>query len=210
VNPRNFGVGSPCRGLCRKRLWGDRPTAGLWRAARGGRRFQRVLGVLLFCFVLGMGLPACGYHFVAGGEAPGNIQSIAVRVLENKTTIVGIETTFTNALLAEFTRTQRLAVKPAAEADAVLSGAITAITTDAVSHAAAQTTLETRVTITVSLTLNRRGTGEVLWKNESLSYYQEYLDTNLALVTSENRRLAVDYIAERLAEKVYQDIFASF
>ena len=96
------------------------------------------------------------------------------------------------------------------EADAVLSGAITSIKTDAVSHFEADTTLETRVTITVSLALKRRGTGETLWENQSLSYYQEYGDTGMPLVVSENRRLAVTYIAERLAEKVYQGIFASF
>jgi hypothetical protein len=112
--------------------------------------------------------------------------------------------------LAEFTRTQRLAVQPAAEADAVLSGAITDIKTGAVSHAAEQTTLETQVTITVSLALRRRGTGETLWENQSLTYYDAYLETGVPLVTSENRRLAIDYIAGRVAEKVYQDIFASF
>jgi hypothetical protein len=158
-----------------------------------------------------MGLSACGYHFVGrDGQAPGNIQSIAVNVLENKTTIVGIETIFTNALLDEFIRTQRLAVQPAAQADAILSGTITRISTGAVSHQQAQTTLETQVTITVSLALKRRGTGEILWQNASLSYYDAYLETGLPLATSENRRLAIAYIARYLAEKVYQDIFASF
>lgn len=158
-----------------------------------------------------MGLPACGYHFVGrNGQAPGNIQSIAVSVLENKTTIVGIETIFTNALLDEFIRTERLAVMPAGAADAILSGAITHITTGAVSHQEAQKTLETQVTITLSLALKRRGTGEVLWQNQSLSYYDAYLETGVPLATSENRRLAIAYIAQYLAEKVYQDIFASF
>ena len=168
-------------------------------------------GVFLYCFALGIGLAACGYRFVGDAvHAPGDIESIAVGVLENRTTIVGIETIFTKALLNEFIRAQRLAVKQPIEADAVLSGAITGIKTDAASHLEAEKTLETRVTITLSLTLKHRGSGEILWENTSLSYYQEYTDTGLPLATSENRRLAIAYIADYLAEKVYQDIFARF
>ena len=189
------------------RLWlrwrGLSDDKSVWRAV--------VRTVLLCCATLGIGLSACGYHFVGNDvQAPGNIQSIAVGVVENKTTIVGIETIFTNALLNEFIRTQRLAVKPPTEADAILSGAITSIRTDAVSHLDAEKTLETRVTIGLSLTLKQRESGKILWENKSLSYYQEYTDRALPLATSENRRLAVAYIANFLAEKVYQEIFARF
>ena len=170
-----------------------------------------VLRVVSFFLVLGIGLSACGYHFVGNDvEAPGNIQTIAVGVVENKTTIVGIETIFTSALLNEFIRTQRLAVKPPTEADAILSGAITSIQTGAVSHLDPERTLETRVTITLSLMLKQRDSGKILWENKSLTYYQEYTDRALPLATSENRRLAVAYIANFLAEKVYQEIFARF
>jgi hypothetical protein len=164
------------------------------------------------CFAFfGLGLSGCGYHFVGNDvRAPGNIQSIAVGVVENKTTIVGIETIFTNALLNEFIRTQRLAVKPPAEADAVLSGTITSINTDAVSHLDSEKTLETRVTVGLSLALKQRESGKILWENRALSYYQDYTDRALPLATSENRRLAIAYIANFLAEKVYQEIFASF
>ena len=170
-----------------------------------------VLRVVSFFLVLGIGLSACGYHFVGNDvEAPGNIQTIAVGVVENKTTIVGIETIFTSALLNEFIRTQRLVVKPPTEADAILSGAITSIQTGAVSHLDPEKTLETRVTITLSLMLKQRDSGKILWENKSLTYYQEYTDRALPLATSENRRLAVAYIANFLAEKVYQEIFARF
>ncbi|HYR02965.1 MAG TPA: LptE family protein [Syntrophobacteria bacterium] len=178
-------------------------ASSVWRA---------VARTILLCFAaLGIGLSGCGYHFVGNDvQAPGNIQSIAVGVVENKTTIVGIETIFTDALLNEFIRTQRLAVKPPTEADAILSGAITSIKTDAVSHLDAEKTLETRVTVGLSLTLKQRESGKILWENKALSYYQDYTDRALPLATSENRRLAIAYIANFLAEKVYQEIFASF
>jgi hypothetical protein len=182
------------------RLYG---ASSVWRAV--------ARTVLVCCAALGIGLSGCGYHFVGSDiRAPGNIQSIAVGVVENKTTLVGIETIFTNALLNEFIRTQRLAVKPPTEADAILSGVITSIETGAVSHLDPERTLETRVTVGLSLTLKQRESGKILWENKGLSYYQEYTDRALPLATSENRRLAVAYIANFLAEKVYQEIFSSF
>ncbi|MGE5311370.1 MAG: LPS assembly lipoprotein LptE [Nitrospirota bacterium] len=167
--------------------------------------------VLFCCAALGIGLLGCGYRFVGNDvQAPGNIESIAVGVVENKTTLVGIETIFTNQLLNQFIRTQRLAVKQPAEADAVLSGTITSIETSAIAHLDPEKTLETRVTVGLSLTLKQRESGKILWENRSLSYYQDYTDRALPLATSENRRLAVAYIANFLAEKVYQEIFAKF
>jgi hypothetical protein len=200
MKPVTLDVGSSPQGLC----WGGRyQDSSVWRAV--------VRTVLLCCTALGIGLSACGYHFVGNDvQTPGNIQSIAVGVVENRTTIVGIETIFTNALLDEFIRTQRLAVKPPTEADAILAGAITNIKTDAVSHLDPEKTLETRVTITLSLTLKQRDSGKILWENKSLAYYQEYTDRAVPLATSENRRLAVAYIANFLAEKVYQEILARF
>lgn len=201
MNSLAFGAAGSCRCSPWEGLSYDRP---IWRVVLRGL-------LLIWSLALGMGFNGCGYHFVGGDvQAPAHIESIAVGVVENRTTIVGIETIFTNALLNEFIRTQRLAVKSLAEADAILSGAITSIGTGAVSHLEKDKTLETRVTITLSLTLKRRGSGEILWENSSLTYFQEYTETGVALATSENRRLALAYIANYLAEKVYQDIFARF
>ena len=184
-------------------LYGLSGASLVWRAV--------ARTVLVCCAALGIGLLGCGYRLVGNDvQAPGNIESIAVGVVENKTTLVGIETIFTNQLLNQFIRTQRLAVKPPAEADAVLSGTITSIETSAIAHLDPEKTLETRVTVGLSLTLKQRESGKILWENRSLSYYQDYTDRALPLATSENRRLAVAYIANFLAEKVYQEIFAKF
>jgi len=198
MRPGSLETGSSLLWLYR--LWG---ASSVWRA---------VARTTLLCgATLAIGLSGCGYHFVGNDvRAPGNIQSIAVGVVENKTTIVGIETIFTNQLLNEFIRTQRLAVKPPTEADAILSGTINSIKTDAIAHLDPEKTAETRVTVGLSLTLKQRETGKILWENRSLSYYQEYTDFALPTATSENRRLAIAYIANFLAEKVYQEIFANF
>ena len=166
---------------------------------------------LTACILALLALFGCGYHFAGtGGKAPGDIQSIAVNVLSNQTAEIGIETIFTNAILNEFIRWKRLPVKPLNEAEAVLVGSVARIKTQTASHLTRSRTLETRVTITLSLTLTRVDTDEVLWQNKKLSYFDEYVEAGNALNTARLRREAFRRIAEFLAEKIHRDMFVGF
>ena len=153
----------------------------------------------------------CAYHLAGtGGQAPGDIQSIAINVLGNQTAAVGIETIFTNAISNEFIRWKRLPVKPANEAEAILGGSVARIRTDRATYLDRNRTLQTRVTVTLSLTLTRADTDEVLWQNKKLSYYEEYVEAENALNTNRLRNEAFRRIAEFLAEKIYRDLFEGF
>ena len=168
-----------------------------------------LVAVLMF-FTICLVTTGCGYHFPGGGAAPGDINSIAVDVLDNRTAEVGIEATFTNAILTEFIRWKRLEVKPRREAEGILGGAVARISTLAVAHRGPEQTLETRVTITLALTLKRAETNEVLWENANLSYFDDYVETGDALATARLRREAICEIAEFLAEKIHNDLFEGF
>jgi outer membrane lipopolysaccharide assembly protein LptE/RlpB len=166
---------------------------------------------LTACILALLALFGCGYHFAGtGGKAPGDIQSIAVNVLSNQTAEIGIETIFTNAILNEFIRWKRLPVKPLNEAEAVLVGSVARIKTQTASHLTRSRTLETRVTVTLSLTLIRVDTDEVLWQNKKLSYHDEYVEAANALNTNRLRREAFRRIAEFLAERIHRDLFEEF
>jgi len=160
--------------------------------------------------VLSLATAGCGYHFAGtGGQAPGDIKSIAVDVLQNNTAEIGLENAFTNAIVNQFVRWKRLPIKPRKEADGVLGGSIADIKTQEVSHVDSKKTLTTRVTITLKLTLKRVETDEILWKR-NYSYYEDYVETGNALDTALLRRRAVSQIAEYLAEKIYMDMFEEF
>jgi outer membrane lipopolysaccharide assembly protein LptE/RlpB len=172
-------------------------------------RCQRI--ALTACILALLAPFGCGYHFAGtGGQAPGDIQSIAVNVLSNQTAEIGIETIFTNAILNEFIRWKSLPVKPLNKAEAVLGGSVARIRTQTASHLTRTRTLETRVTVTLSLTLTRADTDEVLWQNKKLSYFDEYVETENALNTNTLRREAFLRIAEFLAEKIHKDLFEEF
>ena len=152
----------------------------------------------------------CGYHFAGtGGQAPGDIKSIAVDVLQNNTAEIGLESVFTNAIVNQFVQWKKLPIKPRKEADGVLGGSIADIQFQEVSHVDSKKTLTTRVTITLKLTLKRVETDEILWKR-NYSYYEDYVETGNALDTALLRRRAANQIAEYLAEKIYMDMFEEF
>ncbi|MGD8314588.1 MAG: LptE family protein [Syntrophobacterales bacterium] len=153
----------------------------------------------------------CNYHFAGtGGQAPGDVQSVAVNVLRNNTAEIGIESIFTNAIRNEFIRWKRLPIKPDGEAEAVLSGSVARIRTQRASHLTRTRTLETRVTVTLSLALTRADTDEVLWQNKKLSYFDTYVEAENALNTNRLRNEAFRRIAEFLAEKIHKDLFEQY
>jgi len=141
---------------------------------------------LTACILALLALFGCGYHFAGtGGQAP-------------------------NAILNEFIRWKRLPVKPLNEAEAVLGGSVARIKTQTASHLTRTRTLETRVIVTLSLTLTRVDTDEVLWQNKKLSYHDEYVEAANALNTNRLRREAFRRIAEFLAERIHRDLFEEF
>ena len=155
-------------------------------------------------------LIGCGYHFAGtGGQAPGDIKSIAIDVLQNNTAEIGLENVFTNAIINQFVQWKRLPIKPRKEAGGVLGGAITGINTQEVSHVDSQKTLTTRLTITLKITVKSVETDEILWQR-NYSYYEDYVETGNALDTALLRRQAANEIAEYLAQKIYMDMFEEF
>ena len=171
---------------------------------------RRLALAIFFLLILSLATAGCGYHFAGtGGQAPGDIKSIAVDVLQNNTAEIGLGNVFTNAIINQFVQWKKLPIKPRKEADGVLGGSITGIQTQEVSHVDSEKTLTTRMTITLQLTLKRVETDEILWKR-NYSYYEDYVETGNALDTAILRRGAASEIAEYLAQKIYIDMFEDF
>jgi hypothetical protein len=113
-------------------------------------------------------------------------------------------------LAFEFTRSKVLAVVKKDTADAVLSGTIRSMGVHTISHTADYDSGERRVTITLNLTLKSRD-GKVLWSDTSLSDREAFRvlpDDKMA--TDRNRRVAIEAISERLAERTHNRILTGF
>jgi outer membrane lipopolysaccharide assembly protein LptE/RlpB len=168
----------------------------------------RVWGIFLLAAVLLW--TGCGYRLAGRGELPGNVQSIAVRMLENRSAETGVETLITNALINELNRRRQGSVTSPDRADAVLTGTIDSLAWDTVSHRGVNTAAERKVYAAISLTLTD-SSGKVLWQRSGLSGSQAYTvvgDNKTA--TEINRRQAVAILAEQVAENVYRRLTDNF
>jgi hypothetical protein len=152
----------------------------------------------------------CGYYFAGYGQLPGGVDRLAVNVLLNRSSVSGIESTVTNALVNEIERRRRGAIVKGDRAQATLAGTIDSITWDTVSHRGVNTAAERRVYVVISLALSDLD-GKVLWKRARLAAEQAYtvVDGD-KIATENNRRRAIDLAAQRVAETAYQRMVDNF
>jgi hypothetical protein len=141
---------------------------------------------------------------------PGNVERIAVNVLQNRSTVSDIETTITSALVSEFNRRRRGVIVKEDKAQATLAGTIDSITWDTVARRGVTTAAERRVYVTISLELSDVD-GNVLWKRARLAAEQAYtVDEGDKTATENNRRQAIDLAAQRVAESAYLSMIDNF
>jgi len=147
---------------------------------------------------------ACGYQFAGRGDLPGGIQTLSIRILENRTSETGVEIIFSNALINELNRRRRGSVVEDSRADGVLQGAIESVAWDTVARTGINTAAERRVYATISLVLNDME-GNELWKRAGIRAEQAYtvVDGNKS-ATESNRRRAIVTLSEQVAEEVYR------
>lgn len=143
------------------------------------------------------------------GDLPADTQTVAVRMLENRSSETGLETLVTNALINELNRRRQGSVVDEGRADAVLTGTIDALTWDTVAHRGVNVASERRVYMTISLTLTDRS-GNVLWKRSGLRGEQAFDSVEDKIATEFNRRQAITVMAQQVAENVYRGLTDNF
>jgi outer membrane lipopolysaccharide assembly protein LptE/RlpB len=152
---------------------------------------------------------ACGYRFAGSGNLPGGIQTIAIEILENRTTETGLENTITNDLIYEFTRKGRRVQKNSKKAEAVLSGVIESARIATISRQAQQSALARRVRIIVNLKLTGSD-GVVKWSASGISEFQDYNVSTDKQANEISKQRAIENLSKKLAEKVYNRLTDNF
>lgn len=144
------------------------------------------------------------------GTLPGGIQTIALQLLENRSSETGAETLVTNALINEFNRRRRGSVASTGQADAILRGTIDSITRDTIARQGSNAAAERRVRATVALQLTDKN-GKILWERSGMQAQQAYLvDQESEQATEYNRRQAISELSQRIAEIVYGSMTDNF
>ena len=162
---------------------------------------------IIFLFL--MIISACGYKFTGGGSFPAGIKSICVVTLQNRTSETGAENIFTNDLIYEVTRDNKVVLTNKDKAEALLSGVIKSMNIKTISHKGTHSSLERRVTITVDVKLTDPN-GTVIWYANDVSANEAYDVMSDKLATEQKKRNAISALSKRLAEKLYARITDDF
>jgi outer membrane lipopolysaccharide assembly protein LptE/RlpB len=169
-------------------------------------RISAKLGFFLVCLLLSH----CGYQMAGSGSLPGGIQTLTVRTLENRTTVTGLEATMTNALITELNRRYKGAMALNGQADATLTGTLLSLSKNTLSRRGEHTTVEQQVSVRVMLTLTHSD-GRVLWRKQNLQEDEAYtVDAGDNQGNEGALRLALDQLAQRLAETVVRQLTENF
>ena len=122
-------------------------------------------------FWLALSLSACAYRFgLSERSLPGGYRQVAIPVFKNSSADVGIEISFTNALIRRFARSNVATVVDKESAPVVLEGLIKEIKTIAGSSAATTSLpagavlfTDYRLLVTVDMALRRKSDDKILW-----------------------------------------------
>jgi outer membrane lipopolysaccharide assembly protein LptE/RlpB len=167
---------------------------------------RNILPVLFMCLFIS----SCGYKFAGTGSLPKGIKSIYINMLENASSETGIENVITNDLIYEFTRINKNLVTNPGNADAELSGKISEVSTNTVSHVNSYTTQERRVRVNVKIRLSSKG-GNVIWGPNDISGSETFdVQQGDKHRTDQNRKEAIKTLSKRLAEKIYNRMTENF
>jgi len=157
------------------------------------------------------GLAACGYHFIGqGSEVLAEVRSIAIPYFVNKSYEPGLERYVTEALVDEFVKSRIIAVVDEAAADAVIRGRIEEFSESVISYDRDDRALEYRSRISLDITLERRDSGEIIWRNKGLVHFEEYSVATDIATTEANKKIALKMTAAELAERIHDSIIEGF
>lgn len=170
------------------------------------KRAAALVGLALF---LCLTSASCNYRFGGYREGQTEIQSLNVTPFENRTRQVGIEALFTNDLVYEVGRGDRIALAGPGSADAVLTGVISNLRTNTISRENLNVSLERRVYVTVELTVKNLQGGRQIW-NYKLRENETYFVQADKVSTEANLRIALEKISQRIAEKFHYRFTQAF
>jgi hypothetical protein len=173
--------------------------------------------LIIISFVL-----SCGYHFRAAGESIGvDFNSLAIPIFSSTSSFMGVEGEFTRIVREEFLNNSNMRIDDKDKVQAVLSGRIYSITTEPLTYAITQKTINNylstdevtssrKLEIRVDVALTDRVTGKIIWQDPNLTGEATFAVSTDPLVEQYNQRQALISIAHDLATKIYSRTMERF
>ncbi len=151
----------------------------------------------------------CSYRFSGTGSLPSGITLIYISVVENKTTVAGIERYITDDLITEFILRRKDVLSRQEEAEGILSGSIEYIRDMPIAHSSQSNTTQRRVVLGITLKLVDQK-GKTIWAVNGINANQSYNVNTDKTLTDQNKNTAIKLLSKRLAEKIYNRLTDDF
>jgi hypothetical protein len=166
---------------------------------------------VVFSILCIVGATGCGYHFIGQkSEILSGIRSIAIPYFANKSYEAGLERILTEALVDEFVKSRMIAITSEGEADAVIRGKIESFREAIISYDKNDNAMEYRALLVLDVTLEKRDTGEGLWRNKRLFHFEDYMVSSEIAATEANKQQVLIKIAVEMAERIHDSIIEGF
>jgi len=175
--------------------------------------------IALMCLALLVAaFSGCGYSLVGrAANIPDDVRRVYVESLENQTNRSQVEQFLTRAIADEMVTRQRFAVVAGpADADAVLSGTVTAFAVTPVTFDAQGRATEYEIVITARMAFKRRDDDEdpendpVIWSNDRYVFREAYdLEVSEEAYFDQEDE-AIQDASERFAETMVSDLLEGF
>ncbi len=158
---------------------------------------------------------SCGYSFRATGEPISiRLDSLAIPMIESTSSDIGFEASFTKIVRDKFITQGKVPLVSTEQAQAVLSGRVYEIRTVPLSYRVEQQTVggvvttfqETtsrRLILKLDIRLTDTDTGKVIWHEKAMEEMAIFEVSPDPLVTQFNQRVALEFIARTLADRIF-------
>jgi hypothetical protein len=169
---------------------------------------------LLLALAATLVLPACGYKPIDSRAVFGpEVRGIFLQMLENRTSEVGLESTLADAFQEEFAR--RGLLRPVYDeedprANLVLSGNVVRATVEPTAFSSVALSLEDRIDVTLSVTVQRADTGVTVLDGRELRFSERFLASADPQVYESNKEQALRRGAARAASQLHDELFQQF
>jgi outer membrane lipopolysaccharide assembly protein LptE/RlpB len=167
---------------------------------------KRLALCLLICALAG-----CGYEFRhQRSNLPPEITTIAIPMFKNATNEIRLESIVTDQVRYQFSQSQILKIVPEAEADVVLLGSVSGVSSDDISLTDRLSSSERRISVRLSARLVEQGSGKVLYQG-SVSQHRSYsLGGATSPSSSEARTEALRLVARDAAQIIHDGVLQNF
>lgn len=152
---------------------------------------------------------SCGYQFERGGHLITGVTHVAVLVLDNESSETGAGVLFANELIREIILKTDTKVVEKSKASAVIEGTVKSVLFSALSRSSTETVIQRRVKAFIDLKMISTE-GKLIWSVKNFISQEDYTVTESKVTDDALKRVALDRIARKTAEKIVTSLQNDF